>query len=134
MLVQDSELKHAIEIENASFTWDGPPSDLNEANDDKGKNKSRNDAHPNPESVSEPNQAREEVLFKLKHINLRVRRGQLVARVGKVGSGKTSLLRGLIGGMHRAEGSIRVGRSVAYSPRVPGSRSVLVMNRPSQVH
>ena len=26
MLVQDSELKHAIEIENASFTWDGPPS------------------------------------------------------------------------------------------------------------
>ena len=112
--MQDPKLKHAIEIENASFTWDGPPPDVNEANDDKGKKKSRNDAHPNPESVSEPNQAREEVLFKLKYINLRVPRGQLVAIVGAVGSGKTSLLQGLIGGMHRAEGSVRVGGSVAY--------------------
>ena len=111
-LVQDPELKHAIEIDNASFTWDGPPPDVNEAKEDKGKRKSRSDAHPNRDS--ETKEVKEEALFKLKHIDLRVPRGQLVAIVGAVGSGKTSLLQGLIGDMRRTEGSTRVGGSVAY--------------------
>jgi hypothetical protein len=102
-LVQDPKLKNAVEIDNASFAWDGPPPDLNEGKE----------SDPNP--VSEPKEVKEEVpLFKLKHIDLRVPRGQLVAIVGAVGSGKTSLLQGLIGDMRRMEGSVRVGGSVAY--------------------
>ena len=113
-LVQDPKLKYAVEIDNASFTWDGPPPVLNESKEDKGKKKSRSDPHPKPVPVSEPKEVKEEVLFKLKHIDLRVPRGQLVAIVGAVGSGKTSLLQGLIGDMRRTDGSVRVGGSVAY--------------------
>ena len=90
-LVQDPKLKHAIEIDNASFTWGGPPPDDNTSREDK-----------------------KEVQFKLERIDLRVPRGQLVAIVGAVGSGKTSLLQGLIGDMRRTGGSIRVGGSLAY--------------------
>jgi ABC-type multidrug transport system fused ATPase/permease subunit len=110
-LVQDPDLKYAVEIDNASFTWDGPPPDH------KGKEakKSRSDPHPKTIPASEPREeVREEMLFKLEHIDLRVPRGQLVAIVGAVGSGKTSLLQGLIGDMRRMEGSVRVGGSVAY--------------------
>jgi len=41
-------------------------------------------------------------------------RGQLVAIVGSVGCGKTSLLQGLIGEMRKTSGSIVFGGSVAY--------------------
>ena len=111
-LVQDPKLKYAVEIDNASFTWDGPPPDLDEDKEDKGKKKS--DPHPEPEPESEPKEVKEEVMFKLEHIDLRVPRGQLVAIVGAVGSGKTSLLQGLIGDMRRTGGSVRAGGSVAY--------------------
>ncbi|KAI9447656.1 ABC transporter [Lactarius indigo] len=114
-LVQDPKLKYAVEIDNASFTWDGPPPDLNEDREDKGKTKITSGPHPKP--VPEPKEVKEGVLFKLKHIDLRVPRGQLVAIVGAVGSGKTSLLQGLIGDMRRSEGSVRVGGSVAYCPQ-----------------
>ncbi|KAH9177416.1 ABC transporter [Lactarius sanguifluus] len=110
-LVKDPRLKYAIEIDNASFTWDGPPPDLNKGKEDKGKKKSPSDSLP---AISEPKGVKEEVLFKLKHVDIRVPRGQLVAIVGAVGSGKTSLLQGLIGDMRRTEGSVRVGGSVAY--------------------
>ncbi|KAH9031754.1 ABC transporter [Lactarius pseudohatsudake] len=113
-LVKDPKLKYAVEIDNASFTWDGPPPDLHEGKEDKGKKKSRSDPHPKPLPVSEPQVVKEDALFKLKHIDLRASRGQLVAIVGAVGSGKTSLLQGLIGDMRRTEGSVRVGGSVAY--------------------
>ncbi|KAH9003060.1 P-loop containing nucleoside triphosphate hydrolase protein [Lactarius hatsudake] len=113
-LVKDPKLKYAVEIDNASFTWDGPPPDLNEGKEDKGKKKSPSDPRPEPIPISEPKGVKEEVLFKLKHVDIRVARGQLVAIVGAVGSGKTSLLQGLIGDMRRTEGSVRVGGSVAY--------------------
>ncbi|KAH9068493.1 ABC transporter [Lactarius deliciosus] len=113
-LVKDLKLKYAVEIDNASFTWDGPPPDLNEGKEGKGKKKSPSDPHPKPVLVSEPKEVKDEILFKLKHIDLRVARGQLVAIVGAVGSGKTSLLQGLIGDMRRTDGSVRVGGSVAY--------------------
>ncbi|KAH9013509.1 ABC transporter [Lactarius pseudohatsudake] len=114
-LVQDPKLKYAVEIDNASFTWDDPPPDLDESREDKGKMKIPCGLHPT--SVPEPKEVKERVLFKLKHIVLRVPRGQLVAIVGAVGSGKTSLLQGLIGDMRRSEGSVRVGGSVAYCPQ-----------------
>ena len=112
-LVQDPKLKYAVEIDNASFTWDGPPPDLNEGKDGKGRKRSRIDDHPKPEPVSELKEVNE-VQFKLEHIDLRVPRGQLVAIVGAVGSGKTSFLQGLIGDMRRTGGSIRFGGSVAF--------------------
>ena len=67
-----------------------------------------------PEPASESREVKEETLFKLKQIDFKVPRGQLLAIVGAVGSGKTSLLQGLIGDMRRTEGSVRFGGSLAY--------------------
>ena len=108
---RDPELKYALEVENASFTWDGPPPD--EGKEQKGKKKDRRST-PKPEPTSEPKEIKEETLFKLKQVDFKVPRGQLLAIVGAVGSGKTSLLQGLTGDMRKTEGSVRFGGSLAY--------------------
>ena len=111
---RDPKLTYAVEIENASFTWDGPPPD--EDKEGKGKKKGRRSSKQAP--VSAPNEVKEEVMFKLRNIDLKIPRGQLVAVVGAVGSGKTSLLQGLIGDMRKTEGSVRFGGSVAYCSQI----------------
>ena len=103
-------MKYALEVESASFTWDSPP--LDGGKELKGKKKDRRSA-PQPEPTSDLKEA-EETLFKLKQMDFRVPRGQLVAIVGAVGSGKTSLLQGLIGDMRKTDGSVRFGGSLAY--------------------
>ncbi|GJJ74849.1 ATP-binding cassette, subfamily C (CFTR/MRP), member 1 [Entomortierella parvispora] len=48
-------------------------------------------------------------------INLSVPRGQLVAIVGRVGQGKTSLLSALIGEMYKRQGTVRIKGRIAYA-------------------
>jgi ABC-type transport system involved in cytochrome bd biosynthesis fused ATPase/permease subunit len=108
---RDPKLKYAVEVENAYFTWDSPLPD--EGKEQKGKKKERRSISK-PEPVLEPKEVKEEAAFNLKQIDFRVPRGQLLAIVGAVGSGKTSLLQGLIGDMRKTEGSVRFGGSLAY--------------------
>ncbi|XGW32576.1 hypothetical protein V3C99_017265 [Haemonchus contortus] len=53
----------------------------------------------------------------LKNITMTVERGQLVAIVGKVGVGKSSLLQAILGEMNKVSGSVNVSGSVAYVPQ-----------------
>lgn len=53
----------------------------------------------------------------LRDMNINIRTGQLVAVVGSVGSGKTSLLSALLGEMHKVNGNVTVRGSVAYVPQ-----------------
>jgi ABC-type glutathione transport system ATPase component len=55
--------------------------------------------------------------FALKDISLSVPRRTLAALVGRVGSGKSSLLQGLIGEMRTTGGKWAFGGSVAYCPQ-----------------
>ncbi|XP_069356357.1 multidrug resistance-associated protein 1 isoform X3 [Maniola hyperantus] len=50
----------------------------------------------------------------LKNINIRIPRGSLVAVVGAVGSGKSSLLSALLGEMNKISGRVNTTGSVAY--------------------
>uniref|UniRef100_A0A8C9W2Y9 Multidrug resistance-associated protein 1 n=1 Tax=Scleropages formosus TaxID=113540 RepID=A0A8C9W2Y9_SCLFO len=50
-------------------------------------------------------------------INIRIPDGMLVAVVGHVGSGKSSLLSALLGEMQKQEGSVSIKGSVAYMPQ-----------------
>nr|UOU03337.1 ATP-binding cassette subfamily C1-6 [Brachionus rubens] len=50
----------------------------------------------------------------LHNLNFEVKKGELVAVVGSVGSGKSSLLSGLLGEMHKFKGEINVNGSTAY--------------------
>uniref|UniRef100_A0A8C6UG54 ABC-type glutathione-S-conjugate transporter n=1 Tax=Neogobius melanostomus TaxID=47308 RepID=A0A8C6UG54_9GOBI len=53
----------------------------------------------------------------LRRINVRVPRGSLVAVVGHVGSGKSSLLSAMLGETEKRNGSVSVKGSVAYVPQ-----------------
>jgi ABC-type multidrug transport system fused ATPase/permease subunit len=53
-----------------------------------------------------------------KNLNLEVKKGKLVAIVGQVGSGKSSLLFGLLGEMHKLnQGQININGSTAWIPQ-----------------
>ncbi|XP_051773178.1 LOW QUALITY PROTEIN: canalicular multispecific organic anion transporter 1 [Ctenopharyngodon idella] len=53
----------------------------------------------------------------LKHVSLDVHPGRLVAVVGAVGSGKTSLISSLLGELHCLKGYININGSMAYVPQ-----------------
>ncbi|XP_005096296.1 multidrug resistance-associated protein 1 [Aplysia californica] len=53
----------------------------------------------------------------LRKINIRVPEGQLVAVVGTVGSGKSSLLSAMLGEMRKMEGRVTIKNSIAYVPQ-----------------
>ncbi|KAJ7977557.1 ABC transporter C family member 14 [Quillaja saponaria] len=50
----------------------------------------------------------------LKNIDLKIRKGELTAIVGTVGSGKSSLLASILGEMHKISGKVRVCGRTAY--------------------
>nr|KYP51014.1 ABC transporter C family member 14 [Cajanus cajan] len=54
------------------------------------------------------------LLKDLKNINLEIKKGELTAIVGTVGSGKSSLLASILGEMRKVSGKVRVSGSVAY--------------------
>ncbi|XP_028401273.1 multidrug resistance-associated protein 1-like [Dendronephthya gigantea] len=53
----------------------------------------------------------------LKNINIHVKKGSLVAVVGQVGCGKSSLLSGLLGEMEKSNGEVIKNGSTAYVPQ-----------------
>ena len=128
----DPTLDVAIEVKGASFTWDSPPPDADEGKHGKKgggrmiqSSKSRAKAKAfaaaaekkRTDDIDEKAKNEEERVFKIQDISMSVPRGQLVAIVGPVGSGKTSLLQGLIGEMRKTDGNIVFGSSVGYCPQ-----------------
>lgn len=83
----------------------------------KGKKGKKGDVLPTAASsvstsgVATPKSAadkeKEEKPFELKDVNIRVPKGSFVAIVGRVGSGKSSLLQAMIGEMRRVKGEVR---------------------------
>ena len=108
--IHDPDLKSAIEIDGAEFTWDTPPSQV----DDPKKKKSLRSKNISTITTVNPT---EDVPFKVKETNLSIPRGQLIAVVGPVGTGKTSLLQGIIGDMRRTAGTVKLSGSVSYCPQ-----------------
>ena len=66
----------------------------------------------------------------LRDLNWRVREGQLVAVVGIVGSGKSSLLSSLLGDMQRVEGEayIKKDERIAYVPQQAWMQNTTLQN------
>ncbi|KAK8021735.1 multidrug resistance-associated protein 2 [Apiospora arundinis] len=85
--LQDNE-KAAVEIKQATFSWGAgvPTDDESTASDHSGV-----------------------MDFALEEVNLSVRHGELLAVVGAVGSGKTSLLSAIAGEMHQHRGEVIIG-------------------------
>ncbi|KAF8585441.1 ABC protein [Ramaria rubella] len=111
------ELDVAVRIDHASFEWEegedpekgkerGKKNKGNSGKD-KGVAGTLKDAFPETEGTPQ-------APFAIKDLNIVIPRGQLCGIVGPVGSGKSSLLLGLIGEMRRTGGSSVFGGSVAY--------------------
>ncbi|PPQ65049.1 hypothetical protein CVT26_015745 [Gymnopilus dilepis] len=109
----------AVKVVHASFTWE-VPAPANESSSKKKRRNKKKAAHniylAGPEKPP-PNTNSTSAVFRLNDVNLLIPRGQLVAIVGHVGSGKSSLLQALIGEMRKTEGMVTLGGSVSYCPQ-----------------
>lgn len=105
----DSQAKSAIRVANADFQWETskPPAQEGKGKGQQSPRKSKKQqkketaaklagaaAPALPSDIPEATSAVEP--FKLSNINLDISRGELVAVVGAVGSGKSSLLAALV--------------------------------------
>ncbi|KAJ7893786.1 multidrug resistance-associated ABC transporter [Mycena leptocephala] len=83
-------------------------------------------------SVTDDAQAKDdnpkEEPFAIKELKLNVHRGAFVGIIGRVGSGKSSVLQALVGEMRRTRGETIFGGNVAYVPQVPWIRNETVKN------
>jgi ATP-binding cassette, subfamily C (CFTR/MRP), member 1 len=107
-LVIDDDLKWAVQLENATFEWEEALSTKSNENDGNGS----------PQS---------DLPFRVNDITMHIQRGTLVAVVGRVGSGKSSLLSGLIGEMRKVSGSVIFGGRVAYCPQTAWIQNATVV-------
>lgn len=133
--VWDMDATHAIEINDASFTWERTVTQDADAaaqaagkiaptrdemkqqkkaakSDEKAGLSSSGDTTPDTASES----TRKEP-FKLHDVNLKFGRNELVAVIGSVGSGKSSLLAAMAGDMRKTGGEIVFGAERAFCPQ-----------------
>ncbi|KAF2200754.1 ABC multidrug transporter-like protein [Delitschia confertaspora ATCC 74209] len=133
----DFNNKDAVVLKNASFTWertvtqdeDAPVKVDGVGKKPSGKEKSKKqkkqdkkataqaqaekDAEPSKEILPEE----EEHPFEMKNLDITIGRKELVAVIGTVGSGKTSLLAALAGDMRKTNGEVMIGASRAFCPQ-----------------
>lgn len=60
-----------------------------------------------------------ESAFSIRNLNLTIKKGELVAIVGAVGSGKSSFLSALVGEMRRGQGTVHLSGSIGFCAQVP---------------
>lgn len=127
----DMEGKHAVSMEHADFTWERTVTqdpekkvsekagkkrimDVKDAEKAAAKGTSTADVKGWEDSSSTLTQVEP---FKLRDLDLSVGRNELIAVIGGVGSGKSSLLAALAGDMRRASGSVVMGATRAFCPQ-----------------
>ena len=137
--IWDMEGKNAIKASHADFTWERTVTQDPEKQASPGSNKKQTEKKsvpPAPQAKAEDNVAGQDKAtekskaenasdttqvepFKLNDIDLTIGREELVAVIGGVGSGKSSLLAALAGDMRRTTGSITMGATRAFCPQYP---------------
>ncbi|KAJ5163314.1 ABC transporter integral membrane type 1 [Penicillium coprophilum] len=125
---RDENMENAIEMEHASFTWERLPTSDKDAekaekkaaalpeSTEKSATKNDNDG----ETPTEP--------FKLNDMTFEVGRHELLAVIGTVGCGKSSLLSALAGDMRVTDGTVRLSTSRAFCPQYAWIQNTTVRN------
>ncbi|KAF9988832.1 hypothetical protein BGZ75_008458 [Mortierella antarctica] len=121
----DQEHPYAMTMKDASFTWEQLLSDSTEGSDSTKKKTTQPQQPPATTATSDGGSTftgqTDAVCTTayLNKINLRIPRGSLVAVVGPVGSGKSSLLQAMIGNMTHTSGQLIRGSNISYAPQTP---------------
>lgn len=145
----DPDMDEAVRIVHASFTWDAAPpveeevakleAKLAAAQAKKAaKEGGGTTGHATPAAktpvaktpaktgAGTPPPEAEVDIFQIKDVNLSIPRGSLTAIVGAIGSGKSSLLQGLMGEMRRTEGKVIFSGSTALCAQTPWIQNATV--------
>ncbi|KAK4692035.1 hypothetical protein P7C71_g5091, partial [Lecanoromycetidae sp. Uapishka_2] len=130
--IWDMEGKSAVSMQHADFTWErtitqdpdkkgGPPPNKKQAKEAKDAEKAAAKAKKSTEVSNSGTDSASTLTqvepFKLHDMDLSIGRNELVAVIGGVGSGKSSLLAALAGDMRRTNGSVTMGASRAFCPQ-----------------
>ncbi|TDZ34577.1 Multidrug resistance protein fer6 [Colletotrichum spinosum] len=123
---------NALEMHKGNFTWERTPTQESEKTvAGKGAKKGpAQPAGPKPKTDEPPASSgdstgdgastlveEEREPFKLQDLNFEIKRDELVAVIGSVGSGKSSLLAALAGDMRKTSGETVLGASRAFCPQ-----------------
>ena len=129
--VWDMEGKHAVSMEHADFTWERNITQVPESKTSLQGNRKQTRAVQDVEKAvakelkyagSKSGEDSSSTLtqvepFKLHDMEFSVGRNELIAVIGGVGSGKSSLLAALAGDMRRTHGSVTMGATRAFCPQ-----------------
>ncbi|TVY33255.1 Multidrug resistance protein [Lachnellula subtilissima] len=140
----DEEAKYALELDKADFTWERTATQDPDAIRMTGKKQTKDElkferaakkqaikdeklaakrksTEPVPSGEMTPDDVStligDKEPFKLQNIDFSIGRNELVAVIGGVGSGKSSLLAALAGDMRRTKGRVTMGASRAFCPQ-----------------
>ncbi|KAI9375909.1 P-loop containing nucleoside triphosphate hydrolase protein [Aspergillus egyptiacus] len=102
-------MSNAVEMDRATFVWERLPTDKEAAQAEKKPEPFVQEKRTSADQPAEP--------FKLQDLDLDVRRDELIAVIGSVGSGKSSLLSALAGDMRMTDGTVRMSTSRAFCPQ-----------------
>ncbi|KAG1821118.1 ABC protein [Suillus subaureus] len=121
-LVIDKDQELALLTKDATFEWESSGKDSGEAFGSKGARgggppRGKDRSMKEDTAKEKPAPGKDVPLFQVKNVTMAIPRGQLVAVVGPVGSGKSSLLQGLIGEMRKVSGHVSFGGRVGYCPQ-----------------
>ncbi|KAF4965895.1 hypothetical protein FSARC_6365 [Fusarium sarcochroum] len=126
----DTEGEDAIRLESASFTWEKSHKEESEKGEKGKKDKDNHAKTPQNESSGDDTSTLvdEREPFKLQDLNFDVKRNELIAVIGSVGSGKSSLLSALAGDMRKTEGHVTFGASRAFCPQYAWIQNTTLKN------
>ncbi|KAG5920986.1 hypothetical protein E4U42_006011 [Claviceps africana] len=146
--------EYAVETIHADFTWERTPSkdsDKGKTSGSAAKQNSGKDAKTSaaPTDVSSKKRTNSEAstvvagedeedaastlheereAFKLHDISFKIKRNELIAVIGTVGSGKSSLLAALAGDMRKTSGDVVYGASRAFCPQYAWIQNTTLQN------
>ncbi|KAG0048480.1 hypothetical protein BGZ83_006567 [Gryganskiella cystojenkinii] len=120
---------YALSIKDADFYWDRLPTTSSSASSSDITNvEVTEERRPLLGESHESVDNDQKVPPFLKDIQLDISRGSLVAIVGPVGSGKSSLLQAMVGNMMKSQGEVIRGATISYASQTPWIQNATVRN------
>lgn len=113
----EPSLKEAIILRDASFSWETTKKPDEDAKSKPGEKPSEKEKKAQAILDAEKSSEQSDAPFELKGLNLSIARDELIAIVGPVGCGKTSLLAAISGEMRRSGGIVQQGANIGLCPQ-----------------